>query len=114
MKGNLMPMDKSRYPENWPDIRAAVMARAGELRYGIDNELIGQPACCELCGAVNHKPHPITGSEVVLTVAHMDDEMDDHGRYIWNELIDLLALCQRCHNKIDAPKRRHRRMKSGR
>jgi hypothetical protein len=40
----------------------------------------------------------------------MDDEMKD-GKYIWNALCDLLLLCQRCHNKTDGPRRRHRRMK---
>lgn len=24
------------------------------------------------CGAVNYEPHPVTGSKVILTVAHMD------------------------------------------
>jgi hypothetical protein len=90
-----MPCDYKRYPVTWNIIRAGVLSRAGNR--------------CELCTAENYKPHPITGKIVVLTVAHMDDETDKDGNYVWNDMKDLLALCQRCHNKIDLPKRRHRR-----
>jgi len=89
-----MPMIMSRYPKDWNERRAIVRKRSGNR--------------CELCKARNGKPHPITGSKVVLTCAHMDDEME-YGEYIWNDPKDLLDLCQRCHNKIDGPKRRHRR-----
>jgi hypothetical protein len=50
---------------------------------------------CEECGADNYQPHPITGSKVVLTVAHMDH--DKTNNRFWN----LKALCQRCHLKHD-------------
>jgi 5-methylcytosine-specific restriction endonuclease McrA len=50
---------------------------------------------CELCNAENYKPHPITGSKVVLTVAHMDHEKTNNR--FWN----LKALCQRCHLQHD-------------
>ena len=46
---------------------------------------------CEWCGAENYKPHPITGSNVVLTVAHIDHDIRNNG---WE---NLAALCQRCH-----------------
>lgn len=71
------------YPENWPEIRAAVLERAGHR--------------CEWCGAKNHEAHPRTGSRVVLTTAHVYnmDPMDV-------DLANLAALCQRCHLTHDA------------
>lgn len=46
---------------------------------------------CELCNAENLKPHPKTGSKVVLTVAHMDHNKNN------NRFNNLKALCQKCH-----------------
>lgn len=46
---------------------------------------------CEKCEAVNGQPHPVTGSKVVLTVAHVDQ--DRRNNRFWN----LRAWCQRCH-----------------
>lgn len=54
---------------------------------------------CEFCGAENYKPHPITGSRVVLTVAHLDHDHRNHAEE------NLKALCQRCHNRYDAAHR---------
>jgi hypothetical protein len=59
---------------------------------------------CERCGAVNRKPHPITGSEVVLTVAHLDHDKKN------NNFKNLLAMCQRCHLKHDARHHAENRM----
>lgn len=46
---------------------------------------------CEWCGAANGQPHPKTGSKVVLTVAHVDQDRNN------NRFDNLAALCQRCH-----------------
>lgn len=77
-----MPFHRDRYPDNWEEISLKIRARSGGK--------------CEFCGAENYKPHPITGSRVVLTVAHLDHNpqncADD----------DLKALCQRCHLRYDA------------
>lgn len=78
-----MPMDRSRYPKNWNEISRRIRARAGNR--------------CEWCGAQNHVPHPVTGSRVVLTVAHLDDDPRN------NRDNNLAALCQRCHLSYDAP-----------
>jgi len=51
---------------------------------------------CEDCGAENHKPHPVTGSIVILTVAHLDHNPEN------NDPANLKALCQRCHLAWDA------------
>jgi hypothetical protein len=52
---------------------------------------------CQLCWAKNGEPHPITKSLVVLTVHHINNDPTD------NRKLNLLALCQRCHNKLDQP-----------
>ena len=51
--------------------------------------------------APNYKPHPITGSRVVLTTAHVHDK-----RPVASSLLNLAALCQRCHNTHDLEDRR--------
>ena len=76
---------KNLYPKNWRDIVDAVRDRSGDF--------------CEWCGAKNHKPHPVTGSYVVLTTAHLDHDPR-------NCAMDNLAhLCQKCHNTYDAQHR---------
>ena len=77
-----MPFHAERYPKDWKQISLRIRARAGNK--------------CEFCGAENYKPHPVTGSKVVLTVAHLNhipmDVRDEN----------LKALCQRCHLTYDA------------
>jgi hypothetical protein len=46
---------------------------------------------CEWCGAENYQAHPVTGSKVILTVAHVDHNKNN------NRFFNLAALCQRCH-----------------
>jgi len=79
-----MPID---YKEYHPDFKK-VSKRIREERAG--NK-------CEWCDAENGKPHPITGSKVVLTVAHLD-----HDKTHVDER-KLAALCQRCHLAYDLP-----------
>ena len=79
---------RSRYPSDWRDIAAKIRARAG-------NRCEGSPAYPD-CRAANGEPHPVTGSRVVLTVAHLDhtpEHCDDD---------NLRAWCQRCHLTYDA------------
>ena len=78
--------NKSRYPKNWPEISRAIRDAAGNK--------------CQQCGAANGQPHPITGSLVVLTVAHLDHTPENC------EPANLRAWCQKCHNAYDAPMRR--------
>lgn len=82
-----MPFDRKRYPTDWEAISLARRESAGWA--------------CEWCGARQREPHPITGSRVILTVAHVenDDPMDVRPE-------NLAALCQRCHNRHDLPMRR--------
>jgi hypothetical protein len=53
---------------------------------------------CEWCGAANGQTHPATGSTVVLTTAHVHDHRPEAA-----SLLNLAALCQLCHNRLDAP-----------
>jgi hypothetical protein len=83
----IRPENVGRYPKDWK-------ARSRFVRfYRARNK-------CEWCGAENRKPHPVTGSMVVLTAAHVwDDRPEASG------LMNLAALCQRCHNRHDAKRR---------
>ena len=92
-----MPMRREEYPEDWEAISRAVRERAGNR--------------CEWCGAVNGRPHPRTGSVVVLTTAHLGLPHPG-GPYPWGHWGDkrdkrdvrdgnLAALCQRCHLAYD-------------
>lgn len=85
----IKPENKDLYPANWPQIREAVLARAG-------NRCEGSPAYPD-CRAANHEPHPVTGSRVVLTVAHWPDHDPRNC-----DMDNLHAWCQRCHLTVDA------------
>ena len=82
----IRPEMRDRYPREWKVISLWVRVCAGWR--------------CEWCGAAQSEPHPITGSKVVLTVAHVlnDDPADVRPQ-------NLAALCQRCHNGHDAKSR---------
>ncbi len=83
----IKPENKKRYPKNWKEIRAAILKRANN--------------CCENqeCLAKNGEPHPVTGSIVVLTVAHLDHTPENCA------FDNLRAWCQKDHNKYDAKHR---------
>lgn len=101
-----MPIDYSRYPADWKQLRAQVLERSCN--------------CCEVCGVANyaegardikgvwHNEHDIdtlnsdvgyylfNGEypkivKIILTVAHLDHDIEN------NALDNLKALCQRCH-----------------
>ena len=81
----IRPENKARYPKDWRAISLRIRERAGNK--------------CEGCGAKNGEPHPITGSKVVLTVAHLDHTPENCADD------NLKAWCQKCHNSYDAPER---------
>jgi len=83
----IRPENLGRYPRDW----AAISRRIRFERAG---------GRCEWCGAAHGQPHPVTGSVVVLTVAHLNHTPEDCREE------NLAALCQRCHNRYDGPHRR--------
>ena len=89
----IRPENKRRYPPDWPQISLEVRERAGWV-------CEGSPAYPD-CRAVNSDPHPVTGSRVVLTVAHLDHTPENVGEP--GNRPNLKAWCQRCHLTYDAP-----------
>lgn len=83
------PDNRGRYPKEWPEISKRIrFERAGgrcecEGECGHDHE--GR------CDALHGEPHPITGSKVILTTAHLNHTPEDCRDEV------LKAMCQRCH-----------------
>jgi hypothetical protein len=90
--------NKARYPKDWKDISRRIRVDRAQGRC----ECVGE--CGEdhdgRCWATNGARHPHTDAPVVLTVAHLDHQPEncDDG--------NLKAMCQKCHNRYDAPMRR--------
>ena len=78
-----MPINYAEYHPKWTLISKMIRFKRAKNK-------------CEWCGAENYKPHPITNSKVVLTVAHIDRNKDN------NRFTNLVALCQKCHLGHDA------------
>lgn len=88
--------NRSRYPKDWGAISLRIRRDRAQWRC----EAMDANGESGRCTAVHGKPHPVTGSKVVLTVAHLDhvpEHCDDS---------NLMAMCQRCHNTYDADMRR--------
>jgi len=90
----IRPENKKRYPADWK-------LRSMFVRF------IRAKGQCEWCGAIHGQPHPITQSKVVLTCAHVFNPAPEAAN-----LLNLAALCQRCHNKHDQKMRRQNRIKN--
>lgn len=89
----IRPENKGRYPKDWRLISLEVRERAGWV-------CEGAPGIYPDCRAENGQPHPVTGSKVVLTVAHLDHVPENCGEP--GDRPNLMALCQRCHLTYDA------------
>lgn len=88
----ILPENRPLYPSDWALISRRIrVERAGER--------------CEWegCGAVNGRPHPLTGSRVVLTCAHLDHDPQNCDE------ANLAAWCQLHHNRYDREHRRQTR-----
>lgn len=77
----MSPMDRRNYHPNWEAISAAVKEAAGQK--------------CELCNARGGFIHWYTGWVVQLTVHHIDGNPKNNSRQ------NLIALCERCHLRLD-------------
>ena len=81
----ISPENKALYPKDWNEISWRIRFERAK-------------GFCEHndCTAEQGRQHPITGSLVILTVAHLDHNpanCDDD---------NLEAMCQRCHLRYDA------------
>lgn len=87
----IRPENRDRYPADWS-------VRSRFVRF------VRARNRCEVwqggCGARNGEPNPVTGARVVLTTAHVYDDRPEAA-----SLLNLAALCQLCHNRLDAPRR---------
>jgi hypothetical protein len=102
-----LPFERWRYPPDWPEISRRIRARSGGrcegpparlLEAGADLATVAMEINSYRCDARQGRPHPVTVSTVVLTVAHVRD-MDPMNCAGDN----LAALCQRCHLELDRP-----------
>ena len=88
-----MPIDKSKYPRDWPAISKRIRERSG-----------GRCECSGECGLhhehrceeVNGRPALWARGKVVLTVAHLNHLESDCRPE------NLKAMCQRCHLRYDS------------
>jgi len=110
-----MPVDYSKYPENWKtEIRPRILQRANN--------------CCELCGLENYsivhsfiefgktvwkylsigqwysKSCP-KSVKVIITIAHLDH--DETNKNVKDDR--LMAMCQLCHLRYDSEEKKRRR-----
>jgi len=87
----ILKENRDRYPKDWK-------RRSKFVRFVRAN------GRCEWCGAKHGEPHPKTGSIVILTTAHVYDDRPEA-----SSLLNLAALCQKCHNGHDAKDRLKRK-----
>lgn len=98
--------NRSRYPSDWKAISERIrFERAGgqcecKGECGVDHSrpvwLKDRMAEIQRCSALHDRPHPVTRSRVVLTVAHLDHVPENC------DPENLRAMCQRCHLRYDA------------
>lgn len=123
----IKPENKHLYPENWKEIRKDILERANHCCEfcGVPNKsllmykdkkihIIIKPTDFEYglgkyCAKSwleykNKKWIRCRLATVVLTIAHIDQDPTN------NDYSNLRALCQKCHNTLDAPFRaKHRK-----
>lgn len=107
-----MPVDMKRYPSNWKQISRFIRFE----RAGFRCECFGE---CGLdhsgrCDAWHGLPNPITGSNVVLTTAHLGVDRVDGSEGDKHDKMDvrhenLKAMCQGCHLRLDIDEHKQNR-----
>jgi hypothetical protein len=104
----MSPIRRSLYPPDWHltsarlrHIRAGDRCecdgRCGSPRCPAAMLTVARPSQTWRCTARRAQPHPVTGSKVVLTVAHLDRNAaaGDHSDG------NLMVMCQCCHLAYD-------------
>ena len=121
----IRPECRDLYPPDWPELSRTIRVERAEGRcectgecghdHGAeasDHQIAFQAAWGmadptaephERCMAHNTAEHPITGSIVVLTVAHLDHDPTNCNHK------NLKAMCQRCHLAYDREHHRQTR-----
>lgn len=117
----MMPIkkeNKARYPKNWGEIRASILARAndcceqckaknrtriarGDGEYSDTYQTIDADVFCadtgKYLGRVRMSDYIVKNMvDIVLTIAHLDHTPENC------DPANLKALCQRCHLRYDA------------
>ncbi len=94
----IRPENRAKYPADWREVSKRIRFERAAGRCECDGR------CGEdhggRCAARHGEPHPVTGAKVVLTVMHLDHDPTH------NDDANLMAGCQKCHNRYDAPMRR--------
>jgi len=89
----IKPENKHRYPKDWKELREQILKECNNH--------------CEWCGKKNHALTD-SGKKIVLTIAHLDHTPENCERE------NLMAMCQRCHNRYDAKHRAETRKETKR
>lgn len=90
----IRPENRRRYPPDWRAISDRIRFDRAQSQCECEGE-------CDTghrgyrCRAEHGQPHPITGSLVVLTVAHRNHRPEDCSDE------NMFAACQRCHLSYD-------------
>lgn len=107
-----MPWDRSKYPEHWNEIRREILDRAGHRcewgGCGVANYALGHWDGERFIAAHNVTGGPVGLNQartdglvrIILTIAHIGDPDPQNV-----DPANLAALCQRHHNRLDAPMR---------
>jgi hypothetical protein len=93
-----MPVDMKRYPENWTEISHRIRFERAGGRCECSGECGTHD---ERCDALHGEAHPLTGSKVVLTTAHLGADTDDKHDKMDVRAENLKAMCQRGHLLFD-------------
>lgn len=94
-----MPFDRNRYPNDWDVVSEYIRF------FRANGKCEGSPPYPH-CQAEHGLPHPVTGSTVVLTTAHIGAPWPDGTPGDKHDKMDcrpdnLKAMCQRCHLTFD-------------
>ena len=126
-----MPIDYRKYPANWREISARIREREGNrckfcglaqyavFRYDVD----GNAVVWDSGRLRDGHPYEDTHGKSRGLAERLMADRDTFGYYLWRVCVltvahlhdpdphnvaddNLAALCQRCHNRLDAPMRR--------
>lgn len=86
--------NRGRYPKDWKAISFRIRFERARGRCECSGEC-GRERCKGRCDAEHGKPHPVTGSTVILTTAHLADPIEN----VADD--NLKAMCQACHLLFD-------------